>query len=90
MISRCRSQADDLTVQIPGRVQELACLHVVQILAQLLECRSGLSVAYESLFPPLLLPAMWERQGNIPALVRLLCAYMTKVPRGCTTSTQSP
>ena len=26
----------------------------------------------------LLLPTMWEKPGNIPALVRLLCAYMAK------------
>lgn len=52
--------------------------YVFQILAQLLECKTSLSAAYESLFPPLLLPTMWERPGNIPALVRLLCAYMDK------------
>ena len=50
----------------------------LQVLAQLLECRSSLSAAYVSLFPPLLVPTMWERPGNIPALVRLICAYITK------------
>ena len=40
--------------------------------------RTGLSPSYVTLFPPLLMPAMWERPGNIPALVRLLCAYMAK------------
>ena len=52
--------------------------YIFQVLAQLLECRTGLSAAYESLFPPLLTPTMWERPGNIPALVRLICAYMAK------------
>ena len=52
--------------------------YIFQVLAQLLECRTGLSPAYESLFPPLLTPTMWERPGNVPALVRLICAYMAK------------
>lgn len=50
--------------------------YVFQILAQLLECRSTLSAAYSSLFPPILAPTMWERGANTPALVRLLCAYI--------------
>ncbi len=52
--------------------------YVFQVLAQLLEYRPAISVAYEGLFAPLLMPAMWERPGNIPALVRLLFAYMSK------------
>jgi len=32
----------------------------------------------DSLFPPLLAPVIWERAGNIPALVRLFQAYFTK------------
>jgi len=52
--------------------------YVFQILAQLLECRTSLSAGYESLFSPLLIPSNWERPGNIPALVRLICAYMSK------------
>jgi len=51
--------------------------YVFQILAQLLECRTSLSAAYTSLFPPILAPTMWERTANTPALVRLLCAYIT-------------
>ena len=50
--------------------------YVFQILAQLLECRTALSASYASLFPPILAPTMWERPGNTPALVRLLCAYI--------------
>ena len=49
-----------------------------QVLAQLLECRTSLSPSYEGLLPPILAPTMWERPANIPALVRLLCAYMAK------------
>jgi exportin-2 (importin alpha re-exporter) len=53
--------------------------YVFQLLAQLLEFRAkGLGQAYESLLPPLLTPVLWERKGNIPALVRLLQAYLEK------------
>merc|ERR1712070_377433 len=52
--------------------------YVFQVLSQLLECRPAVSVAYEGLFAPLLVPTMWECLGNIPALVRLLCVYMGK------------
>jgi CAS/CSE protein, C-terminus len=47
--------------------------YVFQILAQLLELRPGqFSAAYTALFPPLMLPQLWERRGNVPALVRLI------------------
>jgi len=55
--------------------------YVFQILAQLLEYRpgnAGLGEAYSTLFPPLLTPSLWERKGNIPALSRLLQAYLQK------------
>ena len=55
--------------------------YVFQILAQLLEYRpgdSGLGEAYTMLFTPLLTPSLWERKGNVPALTRLLQAYVTK------------
>jgi exportin-2 (importin alpha re-exporter) len=55
--------------------------YVFQVLAQLLEYRppeAGISAAYMSLFAPLLTPMMWEKKGNIPALVRLLQAYISK------------
>ena len=35
---------------------------------------------YLGLFSCLLNPVLWERQGNIPALVRLLQAYIMKSP----------
>ena len=58
--------------------------YVFQLLAQILEFRpegTGLGEAYTSLFPPLLTPALWERKGNVPALSRLLTAYLNKGPK---------
>jgi len=53
--------------------------YVFQVLAQLLEYRpDGLSEAYVGLFPPLVQPLLWERKGNVPALTRLLQAYLKK------------
>jgi len=57
--------------------------YVFQVLAQLLYFRpklahSGLSEAYLSLFPPLLSPVLWERKGNIPALIELMKAYISR------------
>lgn len=55
--------------------------YVFQVLAQLLEYRpqgSGLGEAYTSLFPPLLTASLWEKRGNVPALVRLLQAYLKR------------
>ncbi|KAI7905006.1 Cse1-domain-containing protein [Cokeromyces recurvatus] len=59
-------------------VQEFAP-YVFQLLAQLLEQHQGqdLTPAYVALLNPLLNPAIWE-QGNNPALVRLLQAYLNK------------
>ncbi|KAK4517849.1 uncharacterized protein ATC70_001197 [Mucor velutinosus] len=53
--------------------------YVFQLLAQLLEQHQGveLTPAYIALLGPLLNPVLWE-QGNIPALVRLLQAYLDK------------
>ena len=53
--------------------------YVFQILAELLSARpvgSGLSTPYRVLFPPLLAPTLWERKGNVPALIDLLTAYV--------------
>ncbi|KAI7862255.1 Cse1-domain-containing protein [Spinellus fusiger] len=51
--------------------------YVFQLLAQLLENHKGqdLPQLYIDWLNPLLVPALWE-QGNIPALVRLLEAYL--------------
>mmetsp|Transcript_36824 Transcript_36824/g.77254 ORF Transcript_36824/g.77254 Transcript_36824/m.77254 type:complete len:992 (-) Transcript_36824:111-3086(-) len=57
--------------------------YVFQLLAQILEFRpegAGLGEAYTSLFAPLLTPTLWERKGNVPALTRLLTAYLSKGP----------
>ncbi len=55
--------------------------YVFQVLAQLLEYRSkasGLGEAYTMLFQPLLTPVLWESKANVPALTRLLQAYLEK------------
>mmetsp|Transcript_61393 Transcript_61393/g.73848 ORF Transcript_61393/g.73848 Transcript_61393/m.73848 type:complete len:977 (+) Transcript_61393:114-3044(+) len=55
--------------------------YVFQILSQLLEYRpmeGGLGEAYTMLLDPLLHPVLWERKGNVPALTRLLQAYLNK------------
>ena len=52
--------------------------YVFQILAQLLELRSDLSAPYIAIFPALLAPALWKNAGNVPAVTRLLQAYMHK------------
>jgi len=53
---------------------------VFQILAQLLELKGvpELSAPYATLLPSLLMPPLWEQTANIPALVRLLQAYLEK------------
>lgn len=55
--------------------------YVFQLLAQILEFRpegAGLGDGYTSLFPPLLTPTLWERKSNVPALSRLIVAYLGK------------
>ncbi|KAE8910914.1 Exportin-2 [Phytophthora fragariae] len=55
--------------------------YVYQVLAQMLELRpSGVSDAYKSMFPVLLNPTLWERVSNVPAIVKLIEAYMRKAP----------
>jgi hypothetical protein len=52
---------------------------VFQIFAQLIELRAApLPAVYMSIFRPLLTPVFWERSGNVPALTRLVCAYLNK------------
>jgi len=54
--------------------------YVFQVLAQLLELRStenGIG-QHQGLFHPLMTPALWERKGNVPALTRLVQAYVMK------------
>ena len=53
--------------------------YVFQIFAQLIELRPApLPGIYLQMLPGLLSATFWERPGNIPALVRLLQAYMAK------------
>lgn len=60
--------------------------YAFQLLAQLLEAHAALGGdaalpdAYASLLPPLLMPALWEAKGQVPALVRLLRAYVAQAP----------
>lgn len=52
--------------------------YVFQVLSLLLEIRQEIPAPYMELFPLLLSPVLWERNGNIPPLVRLLQAYTEK------------
>ncbi|XP_003386477.1 PREDICTED: exportin-2-like [Amphimedon queenslandica] len=55
--------------------------YIFQILSLLLELRpSPIPPAYMTIYPHLLSPTLWERPGNIPALVRLLQAFIEKAP----------
>ena len=62
--------------------------YVFQLLAQMIETRQKspglandpLPPAYLAIFPALLAPALWDRQANVVALVRLLEAYLRKAP----------
>ncbi|CAG8634271.1 1770_t:CDS:10 [Funneliformis caledonium] len=52
--------------------------YVFQIFSQLLEYHTEpvFPETYRSMLPALLTPAIWENAGNIPALIRLLHAYI--------------
>ena len=53
--------------------------YVFQILSLLLELRPlPIPQSYMSIYPLLLAPVLWERPGNVPALVRLLQAFVEK------------
>ncbi len=53
--------------------------YIFQLFAQLLEIRPApISAPYMSLFPFLLMPALWESNANVSPLVRLLQAYLEK------------
>ena len=53
--------------------------YVFQIFALTLDFNpAGISEAYMQLFPFLLSPILWEKQGNIHPLVRLLRSYVAK------------
>ncbi|CAE6534937.1 unnamed protein product [Rhizoctonia solani] len=55
--------------------------YVFQILAQMLEIHTtSVPPAYSSLIGILFTPAVWQQRGNVPALVRLVKAFITKDP----------
>ncbi|QRV98526.1 exportin-2 [Ceratobasidium sp. AG-Ba] len=55
--------------------------YVFQILAQMLEIHTtGVPPAYVSLLPIMFTPAVWQQRGNVPALVRLVKAFLSKDP----------
>lgn len=63
--------------------------YVFQVLSQLVEIRASsardgwttpLPETYLQLLPPLLTPMFWERSGNVPALGRLLRAFIAASP----------
>jgi exportin-2 (importin alpha re-exporter) len=56
--------------------------YVFQVFAALLEAnpQAGLSEIYLGLLSPILMPALWESKGNVPALVRLLNAIIPRAP----------
>ena len=59
--------------------------YLFQILSLLLELRPlPIPQPYMVIFPLLLTPALWEHTGNIPALVRLLQAFIEKAPADIT------
>ncbi|KAF8106941.1 hypothetical protein N665_0129s0011 [Sinapis alba] len=59
--------------------------YAFQLLAQLVELnRPPLSPNYMQIFLLLLSPESWKRSGNVPALVRLLQAFLQKAPHEVT------
>ena len=55
--------------------------YIFQILSLLLELRPlPVPPLYMTIYPHLLTPLLWERSGNVPALVRLLQAFIEKAP----------
>ncbi|KAI9180957.1 hypothetical protein LWI28_009693 [Acer negundo] len=55
--------------------------YAFQLLAQLVELnRPPIAPNYMEIFKLLLIPESWKRSSNVPALVRLLQAFLQKVP----------
>lgn len=52
--------------------------YVFQLLSQMLELHqhSALPQSYQQLLKPILTPALWDSRGNVPALVRLIQAFI--------------
>lgn len=69
--------------------------YVFQILSQLLELQSAASGQplpsfYHELLPSLLTPALWRTRGNVPALVRLLQAFLARAPERIVSENRIP
>ncbi|RYP63208.1 hypothetical protein DL771_009382 [Monosporascus sp. 5C6A] len=64
--------------------------YVFQLFARLLETKpSGpLPNHYQALLPPLLMPALWETRGNVPALARLLAAIIPRAAQSIVAENQ--
>ncbi|KAF2180236.1 Cse1-domain-containing protein [Zopfia rhizophila CBS 207.26] len=64
--------------------------YVFQLFAALLESNpSGeLTSYYKALLAPILMPSLWESKGNVPALVRLLTAVISRGPQDIVQSNQ--
>lgn len=79
------------TAILQGEVAEFVP-YVFQLLSQLLELRPAgqLPASYQSLLPSLLTPALWQSRGNVPALVRLLQAYLNKAASAMVSNNQIP
>ncbi|KAL6126321.1 hypothetical protein ACLB2K_074372 [Fragaria x ananassa] len=55
--------------------------YALQLLAQLVELnRPPIPQSYMQIFPMLLSPDLWRKASNVPALVRLLQAFLKKAP----------
>ncbi|CAO1637229.1 unnamed protein product [Sympodiomycopsis kandeliae] len=79
------------TAILQGEVAEFVP-YVFQLLSQLLEMRPAgeLPASYQSLLPSLLTPALWQSRGNVPALVRLVQAYLSKAAGAMVSNNQIP
>lgn len=64
--------------------------YVFQILAQLLAFNQTVPAEYLTMLAPLLTPALWEAGGNVPALVQLLTAYLSRGAAGIVERGQLP
>ena len=59
--------------------------YALQLLAQIIEInRPPLPIIYMQIFQLFLSPESWQKKANVPALVRLLQAYLQKDPQELT------
>jgi len=55
--------------------------YALQVLSMLIELSPQMNQSCFTLLPSLLTGLLWQRSGNIPALVRLLSAFIKKAPK---------